>query len=523
MTMESSGNVRILLVEDEKIVAIDLKQGLRMMGFEVCRVVDSGDDAIKAVRWDKPDLVLMDIVLQGTMSGIEAARRILEFTDVPIIYITAHSDEKTFKEAKQTGPYGYILKPVDEKDLKTSIEVALFKFKMEQQLKESRKWFRDIFEQNLDAIVLIRHSDFKLLDANPRTEFLFQYSRQELFDDFSVLFENETLFKYFKEAVYSFRDTHQDSFLDRCRLKKRDGSEIICSIKANAINPGGVEVLYCSIRDITEKVRIEEETRALHSKLLQANKMVSIGTLASGVAHEINNPNNFILSNAQIIEQVWGDVEPLLSQAVSDPDDVSLGGLPFKEVRDVIPRLLLDIIEGSRRIRSITTNLRDFARPADEEVREWASINHVIDFSISMLKNQINTHTDTFSFEPGEDIPYLWGHPQQLEQVMINLIQNALQALPGRGCCVRVTSRYEPRDRTVVVEVADDGLGMEKSVLDRVTDPFFTTKYDNGGTGLGLYISYSIIKSHNGGLEFQSKPGGGTTAIIKLPVGEMEE
>lgn len=519
--------IRILIVEDEKIVAIDLKRSLQHMGFEVIEPVGSGEKAIHIAHEQKPDLVLMDIILLGEINGIEAARIIQAEDDIPIVYLTAYSDEDTFKQAKLTGPYGYIIKPVEEKELKTIIEVALFKHGMQQQLKESQARFKEIFEQNFDAIVLFKFPDFEVVDVNPAAEFIFQYPKKQLVNNFQAVFENRGQEKWFKKSMNDLRRAHNASYLDQCQLKRKDGTRITCSIKANIVKIRkthmGNDLLYCSFRDITEKLRTEEETKFLQTQLIHANKMASIGTLASGIAHEINNPNNFIMSNTQIIQQVWDDAVKILRDYHQGQGDFSLGGLSFSEVRDIIPRLFLDIIEGSNRIKEITRNLRDYSRPKDAQFREKVNINKVLNFAIGILVNEIKKYTDAFTFEPIDGIPCFRGNPPQMEQVFINLIQNALHSLPDKTRTVYVASSFDKKDNCITVTVADQGTGIDEKLLERITDPFFTTKQDQGGTGLGLYISYYIIKQHNATLDFDSQPGKGTTVTVKIPVEEKRE
>jgi PAS domain S-box-containing protein len=514
---------KIIVVEDEKIVAMDLKRCLQRMGYHVSGIASAGEDAVAAAREQKPNLVFMDIRLQGAMNGIEAARIIHAKYDIPVVFLTAYADDQTLKEATAAGPYGYLVKPFDERELKTTIEVTLVKHKMEQELKESRERFLAIFEQNVDPVVLFKQAGFEIIDLNPAAVFLFQYSKDELRGNFPSVFENHEMYRLFKRKVDHFRENNNgegdDVFFDRCRLRKKDGSEIICSIQVNVIKLQEIDVLYCVFRDITETIKIEEKSRELQLKLMHTNRMTSLGTLASGLGHEINNPNNFIMSNTQIVQQVWEDTIPILRDYYEQKGDYSLGGLPFSELIKVVPQLLKDTVEGSQRIKHITDSLKEFSRPKEARVHGRISINRVLQFSITILANQIKKYTDNFSFEPGNDpdIPEFEGDPQQIEQVIINLVQNALHALPDRTHRVRVSSFYDKADHTVVVKVEDEGVGMNKKILDHITDPFFTTKQDQGGTGLGLYISYSIIKAHNGVLEFESQPGKGTTAIVKLP------
>jgi signal transduction histidine kinase len=139
-----------------------------------------------------------------------------------------------------------------------------------------------------------------------------------------------------------------------------------------------------------------------------------------------------------------------------------------------------------------------------------------------MLENQIKKYTDNFHVECEENIPKIKGSNQQIEQVIINLIINALQALSDRKCGIRIFTSFDKKTNSVMIEVIDEGKGMSEGLLERITEPFFTTKHDSGGTGLGLSISYAIIKEHKGSLEFKSEPGKGTTAYVRLPVNNVK-
>lgn len=518
---------RILVVEDEYIVAMDLKRTLIRLGYHVLRVVNRGEDAVTEVKeqllYSPVHLILMDIELRGALNGIEAARQIQEICYTPVVFITAYTDDHILRDAALSGAFGYLVKPYEEHDLKSTIELALFKYKMESQLKEERERFQQLFTQNTDAVVLFKKDDFSVTHVNPAAERLFRFPRQQLLGDFSCIFEDRALFQAFKEEIGSTLDRGEDVFFDRCSLKQTDGVEIICSIQVNVIRLQDDQVLYCVFRDITEKIKMEAESRRWQAKLSQTNRMTSLGTLASGLAHEINNPNNFIMSNTQVVQQVWGDAVRYLEERFESTGDFPLGGLPFSEARELVPRLLEDTVEGTRRIKYITDNLKEFSRPQDPQVFTRISINKVITFSLNILSNQIKKYTDAFSFEPGQDIPRFKGNPQQIEQVLINLIQNALYALPDKSCGVRVSSGYDPGTGRIIVTVDDEGVGMNEKIVDRITDPFFTTRQDSGGTGLGLYISYSIIRAHRGSIEFRSRPGEGTTAIVKIPVSQESE
>ena len=280
---------------------------------------------------------------------------------------------------------------------------------------------------------------------------------------------------------------------------------------------GRVKSVMEVARNITAKVKMEKDAKLFQAKMIHANKMTSLGTLVSGVAHEINNPNTYIKSNAQLLARMWINAQPLLDRYRDEYGDISIGGFSYSELIDHVPKLLKDLDEGSVRIQNIVDNLRDFGRPEKADIDKEISINDVVQASISILKNQITRHTDKFRFIEGKDLPFAKGNAQQIEQVIVNLIMNSLHSLKSKESGVTVSTSYSSKKDRLIIRVRDEGTGMTKATLDRITEPFFTTKLESGGTGLGLSISYAIIKEHNGSLDFESEPGKGTTATIKLP------
>ncbi len=271
-------------------------------------------------------------------------------------------------------------------------------------------------------------------------------------------------------------------------------------------------------RDITAKVRMEEEVRLIQSRLIQANKMTSLGTLVSGVAHEINNPNSYILTNAQIINEIWKDSVEILKEHYRNNKELKLGGIPFSELLDVTPKLISGINDGAIRIKKIVESLKDFSRADSSDLSGKINLNTVIMSARSLLDNHIVKHTNKFRINCDDSIPPVKGSTQQLEQVIINLIMNALQSLPDKESGILISTSYNKKSKTVSIKVKDEGRGMSDEILNRVTEPFFTTKLNAGGTGLGLSISYTIIKDHKGSLLFNSNEGKGTVVAVNLPV-----
>jgi len=401
---------------------------------------------------------------------------------------------------------------VGEKELALGIKRDITARKTaEEALSESEERFRQIFEQNQDAQVILGCGECRVIDANPAAIALFGYSREE----FIGMEEADLLGEKVCEKVKTGLKLQGGFSFERVDAVRRDGTKAAVSVRGQVITLRQSTMVLCTVRDLTELIRMEEEARYIQAKLIHANKMTSIGTLASGVAHEINNPNNFILFNSTLLSDAWKDAARILERYYRDNGDFSLGGLPYSEMSEVVPELLSGITDGSRRIKGIVDNLKDFSRKDKAGLEGSFDVNRAVMASVSILSNQIAKYTDSFEVDCAEGLPKVKGSGQKIEQVVINLVLNALHALADKKKRVIVATRQE--EGRVFIEVRDEGAGMTRDVLDRVMEPFFTTKADLGGTGLGLSISYSIIKEHGGTLEFDSAPGIGTTARITLP------
>lgn len=388
-------------------------------------------------------------------------------------------------------------------------------------LRESEARFRQLFVQNDDPLFLIRTGDFEVIDVNPAAMELYGLASEEIIGRtfFSVIDPSD--FQAFVESG-AISDTAPVFHIDRATSFSRSKGKIIVSLRGKILTLENECIIYCSVRDMTEKIRLTEEVRTSQAKLIEANKMSSLGLLVSSVAHEINNPNTYISANATMLAHSWQDAAPILLEHRREHGEFSLGGLPSAEMETLVPRLFNGIIDGSRRIAEIVRNMREFVKAEKGSHQGVIEINRMIDAATSILWHHIHKHTDHFQLELQPDLPPARGSGQQLEQVIINLVMNALQALPDKTRGVWVSSRYDGASGEVVITVRDEGKGMEKEELEQLKEPFFTTRADAGGTGLGLYISDSIVREHGGAIEFQSEPGRGTTAIVRLPAARSE-
>lgn len=264
-------------------------------------------------------------------------------------------------------------------------------------------------------------------------------------------------------------------------------------------------------RDVTEQKKLQKEAN-------RSSRLAAIGELAAGVAHEINNPNALTLYNSEILEELFKDLLPLL-EAVSPEkkNEILLGGLPFSDGVQEIRQLLPSINDSARRIKRIVDDLRDFARQDQSVPGEMVDINLVVQASLRLVHNTIKKSTDCLEVDLCGGIPLITAEKSRIEQVVINLLVNACQALENRSQKITVRTLLGGSGETVKVVVEDEGCGISSQHIDHIQDPFMTTKRETGGTGLGLSVSSRIVQEHGGTLAFESIEGEGTEVTMTLP------
>ncbi len=302
----------------------------------------------------------------------------------------------------------------------------------------------------------------------------------------------------------------------------KDGSKRYVELSVSLIQDAeGRPVGFRGItHDITNRKQAEDQVRLHQEQLFQASKMVALGTLVSGVAHEVNNPNSFIRLNTPTLLEAWESATPILDEYYRENGDFILGGMNYSEMREKIPVLFSGILDGSERIKQIVEDLKNFVRKDISGMTQSVNVNDVLLSAISLISNMIKKSTHRFSVEYAMDLPVLTGQAQRLEQVFINLIQNACQALTDSEKGIFVSTYWDEANNDIRIKIQDQGVGISPESLPQITDPFFSTKHDSGGVGLGLSISSRIVEAHDGRLTFISEVGEGTTAEVFLPVKE---
>jgi len=401
-------------------------------------------------------------------------------------------------------------RPIDQKDLSLGVIFTAVDITQRKQIETSIIRAKDEWERTFDSmvdIVTILNSNFEIVRANKAAHSFFASDYGELNDK-----KCHEIFQGIQQPCSGcpLLDTLNDLHTNT-GVMTHSGLGKIFRVTSSALKDTGgkANLLVHVARDITEQTQLQNETQ-------RTQRLASLGELAAGVAHEINNPNGSIIYNSEIVRDVFKDLSRYVQKITPENENPKFAGLNLSEVIDEIPVLLNDTYDAAQRIKLIVTDLRDFSRYDDSVDIESVSLNDVVKSSCRLAGNSINKATKHFSLDLEEPLPPINGVSSRLEQVVLNLLLNACQALPTPEKKLSVSTKYDVNLGEVWLMVADEGLGISAKMLPSITDPFVTTKRENGGTGLGLSVSSRIVKEHHGQLFFESTLGKGTQVTLKL-------
>lgn len=392
----------------------------------------------------------------------------------------------------------------------------------EAALRENQENFTNLANSAQDAIVLMNHQG-NISYWNQTAEEMFGYKSIEVIGKpIHPLISPRLLEDRTSEPVNNHATT-EEPIRETIELitKKRDGSDLPVELSLSEARIKDKWHSIWLIRDISERKQAEKKSRLHQRQLIQADKMASLGLLVSGMAHEINNPNSIALLNTPMLAKAWTSIGPILEHYYKENGDFLVAGLEYSEMRVQIPKLFKELEESSRRIRAIVKDLKDYARQDNTRSMELIDINAIARAATRLTGNLLKKSTKKFIERYGDNLPSIRCNSQRLEQVVINLLQNSCDALPNNAAAITIETGLTGDGQQVYLKVEDGGCGIPVESLNRVTDPFFTTKRSTGGTGLGLSVSAGIIKEHGGKINFASTDQL-TTVTITLPIAETD-
>jgi len=483
---------RLMVVDDEAVITTQLEDRLQSMKYDVVGTASSAEESVSMARELCPDLILMDIVMKGKLDGIEAAEIIKNEMDVPIIFLTGYTSDNYIKRAKQVMPFGYIVKPFREEDVRANIEIALYRKDLERKQKQAEERIRRLFlaiEHNPHIIVI--------MDIDGNFEFINnKFSQTTYYTSNEIIGKGISLLQSDKETSEVFKEMRDEiasgeEWRGVLCLRKKDGALCLKYTIAQPVKNISGDIIFSVL--ILQKVAEREKRR---DELLQLEKMNSVRTIVAGIAHEFNNILAVVHGNAEVLEDGFEN-EKELKKGLHNIKKASDEGAGI--VRDMITIAQSDKDTSEH----LFFDLKQLIIQAIEAVMPgWKNIAHFSEMKYKIDRNGMKR------------VPGVFCNPTELREVFVNIINNALDAMPDGG---RISFSTWSNEDTVFVEISDTGMGMSEEVKNRIFDPFFTTSRPER-TGLGMGVAYSIITRHGGKIGVESEEGKGTTLTLSLPI-----
>lgn len=530
---------KILVVEDERVVALSIQNRLEALGYIVTANVISAEAAIAGIPQNPPDLVLMDIRLKGKIDGIKAAAKMRQQFQLPVVYLTAYNDEETLERAKLTEPYGYLLKPFESKDLATTIEVALYKHKMEQQLREREQWLATTLKSIGDAVITT-DPQRAITFMNPVAEALTKWTQQDaLGQDLNQIFLtiNETTREAIPNPVTMALQTGKTVTIENHTLLiDKEGEEIPIDDSAAPIKNDSEQILGAVLvfhdvieqrqiqallernnanleqriaestaqlrqknqqleAEIARRQQLEEELRVALARERELSQLKS--RIVATVSHEYRTPLTTILSSTEMLQKYSDRLTPEKKQT------------HFQRVKQSVEHLtnlVNDMIfieqAGTQALEFNPTpvNVEELVREAIEAVRPKSARKHTLNLIC-----------------PSECDRVLDGNLLRL--ILDNLLSNAIKYSPEGGL---IEVEISPQAQEIRLRVSDEGIGIPPDDQGKLFKAFYRASNIGitPGVGLGLVIVKECVELHQGRVEVESEVGAGTTFTIILPVAE---
>jgi signal transduction histidine kinase/AmiR/NasT family two-component response regulator len=501
-----------MIVEDERIIAEDIKKSLINFGYKVPMIFSTGEEAIRKVHEINPDLILMDIILQGDLNGVETAAEIRKVLSIPIIFLTAYSDESTLERAKRAEPHGFITKPYDENTLHTTIETALYKHNMEKKLREKEEGIRkerdnliNILDSMEDGIYIVDR-DFEITYMNPAfRKRLGNYGGLKCFQFFHE--RNDICPWCSVSKIYEGKTVRREVAFPHL-------NKIYDVIDAPVKNLDGQLEKLSIYRDITERKLFEKEQERLNNELLSTNK--ELESMIYVASHDLRSP----LVNIQGFSEELANSVTELAKIVNETD------LPAA-VREKMNQLIVEdiqdsvkyVINSTIRLDMMLTGLLKISRLGQGKIEfKEIDMNLVIKEIMMVLEYSVKEKAATVK---QENLPKCYGDPLQINQLFLNLIDNALKYLdPARQGVVRINGKESGEYIEYTVE--DNGIGIPHKYQEKVFDIFNRLSPEMAkGEGIGLAIVKKVLERHKGSIRIESKENQGSKFLVKLPGKEI--
>jgi PAS domain S-box-containing protein len=498
----------VFVVEDETIVSMEIQDRLLGLGYKVCGSAASGEEAIEKIKATNPDIVLMDIRIKGDIDGIQVAEHISKDMDLPFVFLTAHSDDATLERAKSTGPFGYLLKPFEERVLNSTIEMALYRHQMDIKLRESERWFSTTLKSIGDAVIATDKNakvTFMNSVAEKMTGWIEKDVKQKPLTKVITIVNEQTGKVEENPAIKALRDNEIVEFSNHRILKTKDGQKIPIEdsgapIKDERGNVMGVVLIF---RDVSERRKAEAKRNELIEQLEATNK--ELQDFAYVASHDLQEPLRKV--------QAFGDrLKDKYYLELGDQGQDYLNRMQNATSR--MQKLIVDLLSYSR----VTTKARPFIE---------TNLSKIIGGVLTDLQIRIEEVNGDVQIS---ELPIIDADPLQMQQLFQNLIGNALKfhkpdKMPlikiyaSNGTALKAAGNNGVSNGFTKIMVEDNGIGFDEKYLDRIFTVFqrLHGRNEYEGTGVGLAICRKIVERHGGNITAKSKKEQGAKFIITLP------
>jgi signal transduction histidine kinase/ActR/RegA family two-component response regulator len=265
------------------------------------------------------------------------------------------------------------------------------------------------------------------------------------------------------------------------------------------------------------KRRSEKALRESQQQLQQAQKMETLGTLVAGVAHEINNPINLIMYNIPLLQKIWADFLPILIERKRMEPGRKFGGFSYDFLEDNLVQLVADMEMAAHRVVKTVSDLKNFSKQSNVAEKAQLQVNSAVKNAMRLAQTTLRKSAVRIHLNLADNLPYIEGNLQSIEQIILNITINAVQAIDHNRGEIEITTGFQAKDGRVFIRIADNGRGISPSIKEKIFLPFVTDKQTEGGTGLGLSVTYSLVKAHDGEIVFKTRQGKGTLFTVYLP------
>ncbi len=577
--MHASRNRKILIVENSDSIRRDFANCLRHNGYEVLEAMDS-DTAIDRLVEQRPDLIITDLsqpCVDG-MAILEKASREVPMTPVIIVSETGTMEQVVM--ALKKGAFDFITKPVDNLAiLKYAVEKGMERVLLMEQNREHQEHLEELVKKRTQELEKRTHELESEMRKRRTVEMLIEHAKREwertvdaIPDLIALVDRDHRIIRLNKPMAKALGMPVEKAVGEKCytHLHGVDEPPDICphtqllkdgkphTIEVYEERLGGYNEIIVTpyhdpdgtligsvhiVRNINERKQAEEEREKLHTQLLHAQKLESVGQLAAGIAHEINTPTQYVGTNIDFLEEAFQDLAELLtkydqlleaakanrvSQELIEGIEETIEEVDLEYLMGEVPQAISQSRDGIKRVTSIVRAMKDFSHPGGKE-KEPSDINQIIKTTVTIARNEWKYVSD-LELELEDTMPMVPCLKDEMGQVILNLIVNAAQAIgdklgenpEGEKGVITISTAWN--EEAAEIRVSDTGTGIPEDARDKVFQPFFTTKDVGKGTGQGLAIAHNVVvDKHGGTIEFETEDGKGTTFIMRLPMDKINQ